>query len=329
MCVKYKILGNFITRYPDKSSIFKNNIFRLITNRVEHFLMRLALFISHTFSKKQEYKYNICICAIFKNESIFLKEWINFHILIGVDHFYLYNNNSDDDYKEILKPFIDNNIVTLIDWPHDQPQMKAYQHCYKTTRKLTQWLTFIDIDEFICPNSVDNIKDWLRKYKTYHSVAVYWTQFGSSGIINHDKSKTVIEQYVHCWPKLSTYTKMICNMDYPIKELDNPHVLRSNILGMNFAPINIYGQSIAYNFHIKSNSKSTDSIQLNHYWNKGYDVFYKNKIQRSDVYHKDHNEMSQIRMNLLKSHEFMCTGCDYNIHKYLLSLKTMLLNSTR
>ena len=36
-------------------------------------------------------KHQLSICAIFKNEAKFLKEWIEYHRLVGVDHFYLYD----------------------------------------------------------------------------------------------------------------------------------------------------------------------------------------------------------------------------------------------
>ena len=66
---------------------------------------------------KREMKYRLSLCLIFKNEAPFLKEWIDYHTIVGVDHFYLYNNNSDDNYKEVLEPYIRQGIVTLIEWP--------------------------------------------------------------------------------------------------------------------------------------------------------------------------------------------------------------------
>lgn len=56
-------------------------------------------------------KYKIVLCAIFKNEGRFLKEWIEYHRLIGVDHFFMYNNNSTDNYIEILSKYINEGIV--------------------------------------------------------------------------------------------------------------------------------------------------------------------------------------------------------------------------
>ena len=60
-------------------------------------------------------KYNVSICAVFKNEAMYLREWIEFNHLVGVEHFYLYNNNSDDDYVSVLKPYVKNGMVTLLD----------------------------------------------------------------------------------------------------------------------------------------------------------------------------------------------------------------------
>ncbi len=57
------------------------------------------------------------VCAIFKNESVFLKEWLEYHLLIGVEHFYLYNNFSEDNYQDILAPYIEKGQVTLTEWP--------------------------------------------------------------------------------------------------------------------------------------------------------------------------------------------------------------------
>ena len=46
--------------------------------------------------KKQEYLLRIDYetVSIMKNEAPYIKEWINYYLSIGVDHFYIYNNDS-------------------------------------------------------------------------------------------------------------------------------------------------------------------------------------------------------------------------------------------
>ena len=91
----------------------------------------IELFGTHD---KRKMKYRISLCLIFKNEAPFLKEWLDYHLAIGIDHFYLYNNNSDDNYMVIVKPYVDKGIVTLIEWPEPYSQFKCYKHCYDTYR---------------------------------------------------------------------------------------------------------------------------------------------------------------------------------------------------
>src|SRR6266403_965780 len=40
--------------------------------------------------------HELAVCAIFKDEAGFLREWIRFHQAVGVTQFYLYDNNSAD-----------------------------------------------------------------------------------------------------------------------------------------------------------------------------------------------------------------------------------------
>jgi hypothetical protein len=121
--------------------------------------------------------YNFSICALFKNESACLKEWIEYHRLIGVDHFYLYNNFSADNYKAVLRPYIKQNLVTLIEWPNLIPensdclwslstQLTAYENALKWSAKAkTKWLVFLDVNEFLVSPRGEKISDILYQHE--------------------------------------------------------------------------------------------------------------------------------------------------------------------
>ena len=49
----------------------------------------------------------LSIAAIYRDEGPYLREWIEFHRLVGVERFFLYNNRSTDDHLEVLAPYID------------------------------------------------------------------------------------------------------------------------------------------------------------------------------------------------------------------------------
>lgn len=54
-----------------------------------------------------------------------MKEWLDHHIGHGVDHFYLVNDGSDDNYYEVLKPYIENRLITMC--PAPKKNMKFRQ----------------------------------------------------------------------------------------------------------------------------------------------------------------------------------------------------------
>ena len=56
--------------------------------------------IHHTnLAKKTHY---LSVVAIMKNEKPYLKEWLEYHLMQGVEHFYLCDNDSTDGSKEYL-----------------------------------------------------------------------------------------------------------------------------------------------------------------------------------------------------------------------------------
>ena len=74
------------------------------THSWKKFLLFSGLFFAIAFAsihffKKNNYPYQLSVIAIFQNEDRFLKEWLDFYRVLGVDHFYLFNNLSEDNYQ--------------------------------------------------------------------------------------------------------------------------------------------------------------------------------------------------------------------------------------
>src|SRR5690348_6409443 len=65
-------------------------------------------------AQARPFRYYLSACAIFRNEAPYLAEWLVFHLGVGVEHFYLYENNSTDDFESVLAPFFERGEVTLV-----------------------------------------------------------------------------------------------------------------------------------------------------------------------------------------------------------------------
>ena len=267
--------------------------------------------------------YTLSICAIFKNEAPYMREWIEYYLLMGVDHFYLYNNNSDDNFRGILMPYVEHGVVTLQDWPDIPGQISAYKHWYEHYRHETNWCTFIDLDEFLCPICADNLKQWLERHHKYPLYAIYWKIFGTSGKIKPVEGKLVIEQYTNCWDKLATATKLIYNTDYDIERFFTSMMHKFNVKhhGISIPPINQFGHFINHWEIHRSSGRKTD-IQCNHYWSKSYSE-YQEKHKRGDaVWEKGKSVRTQ---EMFLWHEHYNRSLDTTIQRFLVELKQRLM----
>ena len=123
----------------------------------------------------------LAICAIYRWEGPYLREWVAFHRLMGVERFYLYDNRSDDEHREALAPYVEDGTVELTEWPLFPGQMQAYNDCLERHREDSRWIAFIDIDEFLFSPAGRPLPEVLQRYEQWPGVGVNRVTFGTSG----------------------------------------------------------------------------------------------------------------------------------------------------
>jgi Glycosyltransferase family 92 len=124
----------------------------------------LIFLVLPIFTKAETYK--LVIGSMFKNEAPYLKEWIEYHKLIGFEHFYLYDNESTDEFMQVLSPYIEHGLVDLIPWSCTPEHWKekdsnsidyvsyqygAFDNCINSLLGIAKWVGLFDIDEFLLP----------------------------------------------------------------------------------------------------------------------------------------------------------------------------------
>lgn len=229
--------------------------------------------IHHNLKNRQKKRKGyIAVCAVFKNEANYIKEWIEYHRLVGVSHFYLYNNCSEDDYQIILKPYIKKGVVELFDVPfdssvfrdgaltHNKVQVKCYNHALKLARKRNKWLAIIDLDEFICPVKKTNLKKVLKNYEYAGGLVVYWQIYGTSNIWELGPKKLMIESLLHREPNNGGNGMFKSIVRPEFAECKDPHTC--NYLHNSFAVTEDHGKfSHTPNYAVLP----VDIIRINHY----------------------------------------------------------------
>lgn len=169
------------------------------------------VFLKKARTLKKQYKpktkYFLSIVAIIKNEGPYLQEWIEYHKLIGVEKFYLYDNGSTDDTKKILSKYIKSGIVEYIPFPGEKMQVPAYTHFIKNFKKENRWTAVIDLDEFLVIKQ-KSLKQFLTSNLDAAQILVPWVFFGSNGHTEKPNG-LVIENYTKRAKKPRLYKSII------------------------------------------------------------------------------------------------------------------------
>lgn len=96
-------------------------------------------------------KHFVCACTMIWNQARFLKEWIMYHSYLGVERWYLYDNNSDDEIEEVVSECLAQYNVSRHVWPWRKTQEAGFSHCALGAQADCEWVMFIDVDEFVYP----------------------------------------------------------------------------------------------------------------------------------------------------------------------------------
>ena len=154
---------------------------------------------------KNLFLYDLAVVAILKNEGRYLKEWLDYHLLAGVDHFYLYDNDSADDCAAVVAPYVKAGLVTLARLSGGSAQFAAYDFAVRDYRFLCRRMAFIDLDEFLFPKDTTatlaaTLDGILNKFPDASGLAVNWQSFGSNGQEAADFSRGVLERFTRHAP---------------------------------------------------------------------------------------------------------------------------------
>lgn len=231
-------------------------------------------------------KYKLAICAVFQNESFFLKEWLEFHKLMGVEHFYLFNNLSTDNSLEILKPYVAAGEVDLFEWPVEtlcqkdylsQLQLPAYNYALELAKVEASWIAFIDLDEFLFPVVHSSLTCLLEEYASVAGLAVNWQLYGTSGIERLLPNQLITENLI--WRAETSFAsnqiiKMLVQPMY-VKAINNPHYFE---FYEGYAATDSAGRRLPNS--VMGQPVNVERIRINHYWCGTKEWLYTQKVAR-------------------------------------------------
>ncbi len=287
------------------------------------FLQSLICLTIATCSVFKAYTHQLVVVALFKNEAPYLKEWIEYHRLVGVDHFILLDNLSTDHWRDVLDPYIEEGLVEVIN-SFGEPDFKGFPAKYQTLGYFysyvkclgkARWITFIDIDEFLLPMKTSTVVQSLDEYyQDASGIYVNWRCFGT----NH--------RYIEPGKPIITQLKAASNASHShnavgksiikvgdIEEYNDAHFWRLKA-GKHY--FDGSGRRLVYNADSTLKvplSQTSKYIRINHYMHRDEKFFRERRLKRArDLGHSTHTLLEHYRsfnededyaiINFLKTH---------------------------
>lgn len=158
-----------------------------------------------------------------KDEGRFLPEWIAYHHVLGVEHVYVYDNDSRDGVRDMLRPIIESGILTYTHWPHSPASPGAELDFLATHGGDSGWVAFLDADEFIHERASGDLLRALTTDPRQPAVALNWRYFGSA------YHETIPDGLL-----LENFTRADVGLDHHVKVVARPEQIRRYRTSHNF-----------------------------------------------------------------------------------------------
>ena len=162
-----------------------------------------------------------CILTVIKNEHEYLDEWIRYHLALGIDHIFIFEDVDSKSHSEIIDKYENvslNSIVSVLteDEVHDIIELrkgwrKIRQITYikrgleyiKNSHLSYDWCFVIDNDEFVTlEDNNKTLEDALSVYNGYDAFLMQWMCFSSDGNIKKPdySKKGIVDTYTKATP---------------------------------------------------------------------------------------------------------------------------------
>ena len=130
----------------------------------------------------------IIACVVVRREGQYIREWIDYHLAMGFDELYVFDNNMGLDDLESIAEIAKLDHVTVIDKRDVNSsfnvvkQRAFYNDCYEFMGS-SDWGLFIDADEFLTLRPGLTVSDFLNEANKIgcQSIKMNWMYFGSNG----------------------------------------------------------------------------------------------------------------------------------------------------
>lgn len=219
-------------------------------------------------------KHFLSIAMIVRDEEDYIGETLEFHLLQGVEHFYITEHEPQGKLIPKLETYLEDGLVTYNTIRGPVPQPRAYQEVLDKYHGDTRWIAFIDADEFLYSAKGVSIPEVLRTLpEDCGAYAVHWVLYGSNGQV-FKKKGLVTQRFVSRARTPDKHVKSIVNTACVTSYGKNPHCFP---LAKGYALRGTDRTPLPEAYSVLSNPVE-EPLRINHYHVKSQYEYKKRKL---------------------------------------------------
>jgi len=256
-------------------------------------------------------------------------DWFLWHKYLGFEHFYIMDDGCEPPVAETLEPYAEDITYFNIDNKNKlRTHREIIREMYKRFRKATNWLAFMDEDEYLMPLAQKSIKDFLRTIEDKNALYLQWRMFGPEGRTQaYVNDEIIMDEYrtysYACQGKMIINT---CGFDgeilplSPARAFDQHRLIKEGV-------VDCYGQDIdpGYLESFYSQPCGTSAgvdvrpdmpFVINHYAYRSYDHMIYRLFDRGCIQRKDNHRFLTERL-IKDLTKFTCPKNQYLDNNYM------------
>ena len=175
------------------------NIISLII-KIILIIIQIMLFIyllSKRKYKEESKKVKVALCTMGRNENLYINEFVDHYLSLGVDTLFLYDDNIEEKEKFVnALPQKDSIVIEYTKDNDIKGQNHAYNHCYSRHKNDYDWFIMIDMDEYLVIKNNDTLKGYLTDhvFDKCDFIKLHW-RIPSDNNLLHYENKSLFERF--------------------------------------------------------------------------------------------------------------------------------------
>ena len=276
----------------------------------------VKIILLYCINHNMEYKYKISVISMFKNEHMIMDEWIQHNISEGIQHFYLIDNGSTDNYLDILNKYIGKITLVVDSYRHPETTQNVLfnKHFLDLVKNESEWIIICDMDEYIYSrNEYKTIFDYVNNIpNNIEKIILPWKNFGNNNIVKQPPS--IVSSFT-LYEEANAYKERVHENNWrghckSLIKTQNLKVLEIHCSELNIND-NLHFSDFLQAPNIKSYNITTQNLHINHYQHMSIEYYRNVKMIRGD----GQGQINNYNLNRFKfENRYFNAVRDYELH---------------